>query len=1015
MHILLHVSDIHFGIGDPPKETEKMVAAVRGLVIDPLSITIVLTGDIVYSGKSDQYATANKYFIDLQHLFSNEFSCQCELVICPGNHDCNFPEDSAIRDLVIDEIRSKKKLPDSESMTNVCTSVQADFFDWVNSIEGNYERDLAWLREIPCPNGDRLYFRILNSAWMSQIKEQQGRLFFPVSIIPTISSGNIRVSILHHPYIWFESSNARELRRVLEDGSDIILTGHEHDFDEFTISRKSTDTTGYVEGGIFSGDKSILPSFNVIQIDPAQSKFAIVPFKWQTDTFVSTDAEHLWHPYICQIGSGAREQMLSSETRCLLEDPGLQLTHRAKEITLEDIFVPPDLRTYERFHKPSSLSNAIIPSQVTINNLFEDRFAYLLGDGQCGKTALSKTLFIHAIRRGLMPVLLTDGHNISPKMSRLKKTIEQAVNRQYQRVTAEEFWQLQISERVIIIDNFMKAELNQKGIAKVTEWLKKHFGRVYLIGGDMTQIEALIAMPEGDRGFEGFKRYEIRPFGHKLRDILIRRWITLGRELVLTEDEIHHQIRTTATVVNTILGNNLLPASPIYILIILQQMEANVPLDTSSGSYGYFYETILTIALNRTSDSPEDLDAKYTYLSELAWYMFKEGCQEIDEETLKKFSRDHTEGFHLPKSAEIFQQEIVRSRVIQPYYGNYRFIYGCFFYYFVARHLRDNIEDESCKNFIKQASRELHREEHANILIFLTYLTKSKSVIGHVLDCMRNLFKNIDPCDLSEHIDFINRIQNSVPQVVLSDVEPEKERYALLERMDQSEAKSHETKSSEPPELSDQEELELILSINRAIKALQVLGQILRNFSGSLRSELKNEITRECFDTALRVLNGFYQSLERHFEVTLTALADMFGQNFSELPERKRVDVAKEFVFFITELMCLATFRRISSAVGSEKLIRTYEDLERSYNNRATRFVQLSLRLDHCKRFPEKRVTELWKEVKDDIFGITLLRMIIAEHFHFFPRPFQTRQRVCEMIGISYQGTVRRQMQLPKK
>ena len=215
MHILLHISDIHFGFGDNSKKPEKVVAAVRGLVIEPLSITIVVTGDIAYSGKEDQYLIAHQYFSRLRDLFNDEFSLKCNLVVCPGNHDCNFPEDTAVRDLVIEEIRSKAKLPESESMTKICTDIQTDFFNWADGIEGNFKRGLAWLREITCPNGDRISFRVLNSAWMSQIKEQQGHLFFPSSIIPTISSGEVRVSILHHPYIWFESSNARELRRVL--------------------------------------------------------------------------------------------------------------------------------------------------------------------------------------------------------------------------------------------------------------------------------------------------------------------------------------------------------------------------------------------------------------------------------------------------------------------------------------------------------------------------------------------------------------------------------------------------------------------------------------------------------------------------------------------------------------------------------------------------------------------------------------------------------------------------------
>jgi hypothetical protein len=280
------------------------------------------------------------------------------------------------------------------------------------------------------------------------------------------------------------------------------------------------------------------------------------------------------------------------------------------------------------------------------------------------------------------------------------------------------------------------------------------------------------------------------------------------------------------------------------------------------------------------------------------------------------------------------------------------------------------------------------------------------------LDCTSKLFNDVEPCDLSTHIDFVNRIQKKAPEIVLPDVDPEKERCALLDEMDQAEVDGCEDdnggiKIRDERNKDAAVNLELINKISHAIQSHQVLGQILRNFSGSLKSDLKTEITKECFDIALRVLNAFYQSLEKDFDLILNAITKIFDGDFGDLPTRKKTEIAKGFIFYLSEIMSFSSLRRISYAVGSEKLSRTYEELERNYNNRALKFVQLSLRLDHFKSFPEKRVRELFHEVKDDPFGLTLLRMIIAEHFHFFPRPYQVRQRICQLLGISYEGTVK--------
>jgi hypothetical protein len=618
-------------------------------------------------------------------------------------------------------------------------------------------------------------------------------------------------------------------------------------------------------------------------------------------------------------------------------------------------------------------------------------------------------MFIHAVRRGLTPTFLTGGVIRKPEPDSLRKQVEDAIRRQYDGMSPEKFWQLPKEDRVAFVDDFAETPLNAKGKGAVATWLKANFGRVFLFGGDLTQVEELVAVPEEQEGLSGFKRYEVRPFGHLLRDVLIEKWLTLGREHSIEATDVDHRIRRIADIINKTLGDSLFPPNPVYVLILLQQLEAEVPLDTRSGSYGYFYEAILTLALQRSSDSPEDLDAKYTYLSELAWHMHCQESPEIDEEDLDRFTTRHLDQFRLTKSGADLKKEVIDSRVLQVRYGKFRFVYRCFLYYFTARHMRDNIEDENVQSCIAESTREIHREDSANILVFLTYLTKSKPVIRQVLDRARTLFQGIEPCNLTEHVAFLGRIQESVPRIVLPDGDPKKQRRALLKNRDENEGQSNEPEEEmqeDHGKANEKAELDLLLSINRAIKALQVLGQILRNFSGSLRSELKLEITRECFDLALRVLNGFYGSLERHLDSTLIALADLFGKNLSELPERQRVEVAKKFLFFVTEVMCVATLRRISYAVGSETLVRTYEDLEENHSTRATRFVHLSLRLDHCQPFPEKRILDLLKEVKNDVFGETLLRILVAEHFYLFPRPYRMRQSICQKLRISYQRTL---------
>ena len=88
-------------------------------------------------------------------------------------------------------------------------------------------------RVISTSMGNNLRLNLLNTAWCSQLHERQGELIFPVNLWESAgsppNSPELVISVLHHPYNWITSNNARELRAALDRRSDLILTGHEHD------------------------------------------------------------------------------------------------------------------------------------------------------------------------------------------------------------------------------------------------------------------------------------------------------------------------------------------------------------------------------------------------------------------------------------------------------------------------------------------------------------------------------------------------------------------------------------------------------------------------------------------------------------------------------------------------------------------------------------------------------------------------------------------------------------------
>ena len=98
-----------------------------------------------------------------------------------------------------------------------------------------------------------MIFDLINTAWVSTIHEQQGKLFIPIDHLRHIQdwapTAEIALTMFHHPYNWIEANNAGAFRTILESNSDIILTGHEHEANQYLKDYGGGYKNEYIEGG----------------------------------------------------------------------------------------------------------------------------------------------------------------------------------------------------------------------------------------------------------------------------------------------------------------------------------------------------------------------------------------------------------------------------------------------------------------------------------------------------------------------------------------------------------------------------------------------------------------------------------------------------------------------------------------------------------------------------------------------------------------------------------------------
>jgi len=697
---------------------------------------------------------------------------------------------------------------------------------------------------------------------------------------------------------------------------------------------------------------------------------------------------------------------INDEFAALLNDPGAAFTHpRARQLRLEDIFVYPDIKTKEA----ESGQGAFLPGDDLLKYVQENKQVFLVGDEKAGKTILARRLFIDSKAIGLTP-LIVDGADIrSANPDALIKTLQKSFGQEYIAEHFEKYLQGNSTSRIVLIDDFHECRLNPKAKAQFMKLLLDFSPNLLVLADGSFDIETMMQGPSEITGvLTAFRRCSIKELGHAGRLEMIEKWCSLGLDDCSEDEEFTDRVRFIEKTIDTLKGKHLIPSYPIFVLAILQQIEAGTNLKTFSGAFGYIYEALITGSLIR-ADNNTSLDTKYVFLSHLAFRAFtsdqkifsEEDIDAVCDEYYREYKIRIVKGDLIPK----LQNVLVLLKLRDVFSFRYKYL----FYYFVAKYFQDrlaaNDNSDNLRKKLTELTTRLYNEDAANILIFYIYLTKDQLLISQIISSSKSVFLGQELWKIDKHTKFLSMHSESAPKLEFDTAQHGKKKQ-ILRHIDELED-SFENKEDQDPnpnakqDRPDQDkELNEMLQVNVAMKAIQIMGQILRNFPGSLKAEVKNEIAKECFLLSLRTLGIMFGQFEKHWQELLSFTEKAIAEKFPKLDEQKLKQRASDVSLFVALGTALGIVKGVSFSVGSDHLKETYKSLIEENPTPEFALIDLSIKLDHCRPAPEKETAKLGKQFSDNWFGLFLLRIMVLEYMHMFPCDIRTIQRLCHDVGI---------------
>jgi len=238
--VFVHLSDIHFGQEKDGKlwinndVKERLIDDVRAMAkiikVDRAA-GIIITGDIAYGGRAEEYIAAAAW---LDRVAQAAGCGITDIQVVPGNHDIDWNEITELTEIMLSKIATE-----GEPALDRFLKADADremlfrrFSAYLPFAEGyrcplDTNAELAEERLVELAPGRSIRFIRLNSALVCSKKDEEGKLLLGArQRVLKQRPGEELIVLSHHPPHWFQDSE--EALLFIRNRARVFISGHEH-------------------------------------------------------------------------------------------------------------------------------------------------------------------------------------------------------------------------------------------------------------------------------------------------------------------------------------------------------------------------------------------------------------------------------------------------------------------------------------------------------------------------------------------------------------------------------------------------------------------------------------------------------------------------------------------------------------------------------------------------------------------------------------------------------------------
>jgi len=761
---IIHLSDFHLNKQNLKDWNSYLKPAMINLLINnEINFTdtyIVCTGDLIDKGGFDNL-NINEAFAEFKQFVMDPLCESLSLpinrfLIVPGNHDIERNADDEPTELGYKAYFDKDYKNISKYMIDVLDNGKREgikriipfkafenslYLDSPEIFKSIFGTALKYVKN----NSDSVGIVCLNSSWRAYDNNDANKLIIGEEQLlrcnKFISECSVKIALSHHPLDWLLPIEKGIISSHVYKDFNLLLVGHVHE-------SSTTTQTGF-NGSIFinispsctseirNEGKAFSNGITIINYDKSNQEVDCKYFKYNHESKAFTLNTDL-------VPNGRFVQKIpapnSADIKYLIE-------RSLEKIKKEHYPVMDDHIITQKAHVTKSIKEAFIMPPIADGEILEgskdtivslneivrcnDNFMFF-GYQEIGKTTLLFRLVYEFVDEYVqlkkIPIYF-DFEEI-----RNKEII--TVIKEYLLCGTEDVKKL-LSEKVVLllIDNLDYTELNVEKIKKLQTFLNEN-PDVHIIATAKNDIAGIAPTNYFDRNKIPFRNYFIKPFTTKQIKGLMKIWVP-------NEDPLKFDDRLDKMVNN--FSSYSLPCTAMSVSLFLWSTENNDRKPINQALLLDIYIEIILEKLTKENiyTSSFDYMNKTMLLAKIAKTMSKSTLPNCAishsdyEKIIEEYIRDEV-GFDYDAQS-ISQYFIDRKIFIKTYDNKIRFLYSCFFHFFLAKRMENDIE---FKEYVTQENN--YHNFHKEIDYYSGLVRNDKNLLLTIFNRFKHNFDGVE-------------------------------------------------------------------------------------------------------------------------------------------------------------------------------------------------------------------------------------------------------------------------------